>query len=65
MYMGTSAPFTFRILKISKSHTSMSPKIMMLKYISRYLQEECIQKIPLKIHCILENIKRQISDSKY
>jgi hypothetical protein len=47
--MDTSAPFTFKNLKISKSHTSMSPKIMMLKYIGRYLQEECMQKnVPLK-----------------
>jgi hypothetical protein len=44
VHMGTSGPFTFRILKISKSHTFMSPKVMVLKYISRYLQEECMQK---------------------
>jgi hypothetical protein len=42
MHMGTSVLFSFRILKISKSHTSMSLKIMMLKYIGRYLQEECM-----------------------
>jgi hypothetical protein len=48
MHMGTSAPFTFKILKISKSHISMSPKIMALKYIGRYLQEECMQKSPIK-----------------
>jgi hypothetical protein len=46
--MGTSAPFTFRILNISKSHISMSSKIMALKYIGRYLQEKCIQKVSLK-----------------
>jgi hypothetical protein len=46
--MGTSAPFNFRILKILKSHSSMSPKIMVLKYIGRYLQEKCMQKSPIK-----------------
>jgi hypothetical protein len=48
MHTGTSAPSTFRILKISKSHTSMFLKIMALTYIGRYLQEECMQKNPTK-----------------
>jgi hypothetical protein len=26
----------------------MSPKIMVLKYIGRYLKEKCMQKVPLK-----------------
>jgi hypothetical protein len=30
VHMGTSAPFTFKVLKISKSHTSMSLKFMIL-----------------------------------
>jgi hypothetical protein len=46
--MGTSTLLTFRILKILKSHTSMSLKIMTLKYIGRYLQDECMQKSPVK-----------------
>jgi hypothetical protein len=46
--MGTSALLTFRILKILKSHNSMSPKIMMLKYIGRYLYEKCMQKSSIK-----------------
>jgi hypothetical protein len=44
VHMGTSALFIFRILKILKYHIAMSPKIMALKYIDTYLQEECIQK---------------------
>jgi hypothetical protein len=63
--MDTSAPLSFRILKISKSHTFMSLKIMMLKYIGRYLQEECIQKSPVKKYVVFWELqKRQISDSK-
>jgi hypothetical protein len=63
--MGSSAPLSFRILKISKSHTSMSLKIMMLKYIGRYLQEECMQKSPGKKYVVFWELqKRQISDSK-
>jgi hypothetical protein len=42
--MGTNALFTFSILKISKSHIFMFSKIMVLKYIGRYLQEVCMQK---------------------
>jgi hypothetical protein len=53
MHMGTNALFTFRILKISKSHIFMSPKIMVLKYIGRYLQEKCMQKSPNKKYVVL------------
>jgi hypothetical protein len=50
--MGTSALFTFKILKNLKSHIFMSPKIMALKYIGRYLHEECMQKSPVKKYVI-------------
>jgi hypothetical protein len=56
VHMGTSAPFTFRILKISKYHISMSPKIMALKYMGRYLQEECMQKNPIKKYFVFWGI---------
>jgi hypothetical protein len=52
VYMGTSALFTFRILKNLKSHTFMSPKIMALKYIGIYLQEECMQKSLIKKYVV-------------
>jgi hypothetical protein len=48
VHMDTSAP----LWKISKSHTSISLKIMMLKYIGRYLQEECMQKSPVKKYIV-------------
>jgi hypothetical protein len=48
VHMDTSAPFIFRILKILKFHISMSPKITVVKYINRYLQEECMQNNPIK-----------------
>jgi hypothetical protein len=54
--MSTSAPFNFRILKILKSHSSMSPKIMALKYIGRYLQEKCMQKSPVKKYIVFWKI---------
>jgi hypothetical protein len=47
--MGTGAPFTFRILKISKSHAFMSPKIIALKYIGRYFYMMSVcKRVPLK-----------------
>jgi hypothetical protein len=52
VHMGTSAPFNFKILKNLKSHSSMSPKIMTLKYIGRYLQEKCMQKSPIKKYIV-------------
>jgi hypothetical protein len=56
VHMGTNAPFTFRILKILKSHIFMSLKIMALKYIGRYLQEECMQKSPIKKYVVFWEI---------
>jgi hypothetical protein len=56
--MGTSASISFRILKISKSHTSMSLKIMMLKYIGRYLQEKCRQKSPVKKYIVFWELQK-------
>jgi hypothetical protein len=53
MYMGTNAPFTFRILK-KKSHFYVF-KNYSVKCLDRYIQKVCRQKkIQLKIHCILE-----------
>jgi hypothetical protein len=40
VHMGTSVPFTFRILKVLKLYIYVSPKIMALKYIGRYLQKK-------------------------
>jgi hypothetical protein len=54
--MGTNALFTFRILKILKSHIFMSLKIITLKYIGRYLQEECMQKSPIKKYVVFWEI---------
>jgi hypothetical protein len=48
VYIGTSALFTFRILKILKSHISISLKKYGIKYIDRYIFEERTQKVPLK-----------------
>jgi hypothetical protein len=58
VHMGTNTPFTFRILQILKFHTFMSLKIMALKYIGRYLQEECMQKNPVKNTLHFRNIKK-------
>jgi hypothetical protein len=52
VHMGTSARFTFRILKILKSHAFMSLKIIALKYIGRYLHDECMQKNPVKKYVV-------------
>jgi hypothetical protein len=39
--MGTSAPFTFIILKISHFYVSKNYNV---KHIDRYIQEECMKK---------------------
>jgi hypothetical protein len=57
VYMGTGAPFTFKILKISKSHTFVSLKIMALKYIGRYLHEKYMQKSSVKNMLYFEKYK--------
>jgi hypothetical protein len=58
VHMETSVPFTIRILKISKSHTSMSLKIMALNtLIDIYIKSVC-KKVSLKICCIMEDIKK-------
>jgi hypothetical protein len=44
VHIGIGASFTFRILKILKSHIFMSPKIIALKYIGKYLEKECMQR---------------------
>jgi hypothetical protein len=46
--MDTSAPSIFRILKILKSHIFYVTKNYEVKYIDRYIQEECMQKNPIK-----------------
>jgi hypothetical protein len=56
--MGTSALFTFRILKILKSHAFMCPKIIALKYIVDIYMMSACKKVPLKIHYILGNTKK-------
>jgi hypothetical protein len=55
--MGTNAPSTFRILKISKSHTSVFKKFG-LKYIDRYIQKKCMQKSPVKNMLYFERYKK-------
>jgi hypothetical protein len=56
VHMGTSTLFIFRILKISKFYISMYSKIMALKYIGRFLQEECMQKSPVKKYIVFWRI---------
>jgi hypothetical protein len=54
--MGTSALFTFRILKILKSHISISPKKYGIKYIDRYIREERTQKSSVKKYAVFWEI---------
>jgi hypothetical protein len=52
VHMDISVFFIFRILKILKSYIFISPKIIMLKYIGRYLQEEHAQKSSVKKYVV-------------
>jgi hypothetical protein len=56
--MGTSDPFTFRFLKISKPNTSMFWKIMALNLWKDTYRKNMGKKIPLKILYILGNTKK-------
>jgi hypothetical protein len=52
----TSAPFTFEILEVSKSYIYVSPNIMALIYVGRYLQEKYMQKNPVKKYIVFWGI---------
>jgi hypothetical protein len=58
VHMGTSAPSIFQNFENFKISHFYVFKNYDVKYIDRYIHEECTQKVPLKIRYILGNMKK-------
>jgi hypothetical protein len=58
VHMSTCTSWTFGFLKMFKTMLFYVFKNYGIKYVDRFRHKECSQKVPLKILCILGDIKK-------